>query len=85
MQPPQSDQSEFFTVLLMVIGLGGAIFALAGGALVLFWKSLEKNPGAIAEKGSEAARVNRSFFVRLAALLLIIVLLSFAIFWLGSG
>lgn len=83
MQPQPGDQSEFFFVMFTVIGLGGAIFAIAGGALVLFWKSLEKNPGAIAEKGSEAARVNRSFFIRFAALVVILVLLSFVIFWLA--
>lgn len=84
MQTFLTDESPFLSVLLTVLGVGGAIFALAAGALILFWKSLQDDPGAAAEKGSEGARVNRTYFVRFAALLLILLLLSVAIFWMGA-
>ncbi len=85
MRPSFNDETDFLSLLLLTLGVGGAIFAFAAGALVLFWKSLKDNPGAVAEKGSAGARVNRSFFLRFAILLVIVVLASFAIFWLGSG
>ncbi len=78
-----NDESDFLSMLLLVMGVGGVIFALAAVALVMFWRSLEGNPGGAAEKGSEGARVNRGYFISLGALLLIVVLLSFTIFWMG--
>ena len=75
-----ANQSEFLGMLLKASAVAAVIFVLAAGALILFWKSLSADPGAAADKGSEGARVNRSFFIRLAVLIGVLLLMSVVIF-----